>query len=200
MTLQPAVSAKLGFTFVFPSCGDLSGPGRAVLLLVSRSWSVFGLPLLLVTCLCWRIPSIGKGPDSRRGCSLSASLTRLQLNLLSHWFSCPFSSPSYWIMLQNPFSVSQSISLFQLCLCCSPCCCNVKCSGRNVKFPHLKVSYHILELAMRQRTFLVLPALKRKGKLQAQCCLVSAEALETSLFSWKLGCYYLVLCQNLSDS
>ena len=67
---------------------------------------------------------------------------------------------------------------------------SVKYSGRNVKFPHLKVSYHILELAMRHRTFLVLPDSQRKGKLQAQRCLVSAEALETSLYSWKWGSYY----------
>lgn len=53
-------------------------------------------------------------------------------------------------MLKNPFLAFQFISSsFQLRLCFSPCCCSVKYSGRNVKFPHLKVMYHILQLAMR---------------------------------------------------
>lgn len=95
----------------------------------------------------WTRYTSAKGLD--REILLRASLARLQLSL--NFFPSALGCPQFPTSHNNAAEsiCCLSVHLISAVLCCSPCCCSVKYSGRNAKFPPLKVSYHILELAMR---------------------------------------------------
>lgn len=129
---------------------------RAAPIPPARSRRLLSPVLLAVSIGCsgsqgrcsWTWYTSAKGLD--REILLRASLARLQLslNFFPSALGCPQFPPSHNNAAGSIYCLSVRL-LISAVLCCSPCCCSVKYSSRNAKFPLLKVSYHILELAMR---------------------------------------------------